>query len=75
MVEDFLVIDGTKLATMLAWDHFRREYEDTMKFNDLYEQVDDSGNWYLNSDMQLVFDGIEEQYREKILQFDATSLI
>ena len=75
MTDDFLVIDGEKLATHLAWEEFRKEYEEKYAFYEIYEQVDDSGDYFMTQEFKIIFDALEQKYREQIEQFDVISLI
>ena len=74
-IQDFICIDYKALAELMASEQFRLEYEEKLPWNELYETVDESGMWFLKHDYQLIFNAIQWEWEEKIMEFDITNTI
>jgi RNA binding exosome subunit len=70
MNEDYRLLDVEELAGYLATEQFKRDYEDKMKFQELYEQVDETGSWYLRQDYQSIFNFMEDEWRMLLEEFE-----
>lgn len=70
LLEQFAVIDCLALATWLRKEEWEEDWESTLPFQELYEKIDESGEWYLRPEYQAIYDSILQEYLDTILDFE-----
>jgi hypothetical protein len=73
--DDYILIDYKKLAKTLAEEQFLEAYEMNLRMDELYEQVDDSGNWYLKSPYDVILDCMQADWESRLLELDITNSV
>lgn len=73
--DNYILIDYKKLAHRLAEERFFEEVEQNYHFNDIYEQVDDSGNFYMKPEFQTMLEIMEAEWEEILQEFDIINSI
>lgn len=71
--DDYIVIDYKKLAKELAQERFFLVVESEYRFDEIYEQVDESGNFYMKPVYQSLLEAMEEEWLETLQEFDITN--
>lgn len=71
--DNYILINYKALAEKLVEVQFHEEYEQQLPWEELYEQVDESGNWYLRQDYQLIFNSMLYEMEEFLREHDITN--
>lgn len=73
--EDFILINYKELAKKLAEDEFTREFHGRYSFHEIYEQVDEKGDFYMKMEFQSVLETMEEDWENILQEFDITNSV
>lgn len=73
--DNYILIDYKKLAKQLAEERFFLVVEQDHHFSEIYEEVDESGNFYMKPQFQTLFEAMEEEWQQTLLEFDITNSV